>query len=441
VWIGLAATLIGGALFYADKASEDRSAILRWLFQVAELRDGVNIWDRYVFPNPPIFPIFLMPLTYLEPMAAALIWYGFKCLLGILTILMCFRMVRQPGDKVPMPAWLMFAILVLSLRPILSDLHHANNNLVILFLVVAALWAWRKQYDVAAGLSLALAITFKVTPGLFLVYFLWKRSWRTAGATVLGMGLFLLAVPSLVLGVQFNGVCLGSWFHRMLRPFVVNNHIGDDIINQSMGGVLMRFFTEQPEGPVGRYIPMAGLELAALDPVLVARVVKVLSILVVVGLGFLCRTRATRRDDPRLLGEFSLVVLVMLIVSERSWKHHFVTLLLPYTYLCYQLWRVKLSRLEWGTIATGLAASALLMLSTSSEVGGQFMGGHGHKYAQFYGMFFWSGVVLAGLTGWRVWADRKAPTEESTRHTPTPHILLRPAEAQAPENRPIRSIR
>ena len=50
-------------------------------------------------------------------------------------------------------------------------------------------------------------------------------------------------------------------------------------------------------------------------------------------LAFLCRTKTTDRRDPRLLGEFALVVLTMLFVSERSWKHHYVTVLLPYTYL------------------------------------------------------------------------------------------------------------
>jgi hypothetical protein len=34
------------------------------------------------------------------------------------------------------------------------------------------------------------------------------------------------------------------------------------------------------------------------------------------------------------------------------------------------------------------------MLTTSSEVGGLVANGTGHKLALFYGMFFWSGVVL-----------------------------------------------
>lgn len=427
VWIGLLATFFGGAIVYAGKAAEDRSAILRWLYQVNELREGVNIWDRYIFPNPPIFPIFLMPLTQLPEMAAALVWYFGKCALGILTILMCFRMARQPTDRSPMPAWLILVILALSMRPILSDLHHANNNLIILFLVVGSLWAWRKQYDVLSGLSLALAITFKVTPGLFLIYYLWKRSWRTSIATMLGIGIFLLIVPSLVLGPEFNAQCLYSWWHRMLRPFVVNHEIGDLGINQSMAGVLMRFFTEQ-KGQ-GRYVPEAGLNLLALDPVLVARTVKILALAFVASLAYFCRTRTERRDDPRLLGEFSLVVLTMLIVSERSWKHHYVTLLLPYTYLCYRLWRTEMTKSSWGAIAGGLVASALLMLSTSTEVGGLFFHGRGHKLAQFYGMFFWAGLILYGLTAWRLQVERVRPAVESPRQTPAPHIFANRSRA------------
>ena len=48
---------------------------------------------------------------------------------------------------------------------------------------------------------------------------------------------------------------------------------------------------------------------------------------------FLCRTRTERRRDPRLVGEFALVVLTMLFVSERSWKHHYVTFSCRITYL------------------------------------------------------------------------------------------------------------
>ena len=42
------------------------------------------------------------------------------------------------------------------------------------------------------------------------------------------------------------------------------------------------------------------------------------------------------------------------------------------------------------------------MASTSSEFGGLFFHREGHKLAQFYGMFFWAGVILFIATAWRV---------------------------------------
>src|SRR5207248_11454769 len=114
------------------------------------------------------------------------------------SIVWCFRMACPPGRRIPF--WAEGLIILLSFRPILSDLHHGNNNLLILSLVVASLAAWRKGYDVLAGLALALAVTYKVTPALFVPYFLYKRSWRGAGATAPGLGGFPPSVPCAVPG-------------------------------------------------------------------------------------------------------------------------------------------------------------------------------------------------------------------------------------------------
>jgi hypothetical protein len=287
-------------------------------------------------------------------------------------------------------------------------LHHGNNNLLILFLVVVSLAFWRAGRDVASGLVLALGIAFKITPALFLFYFCFKRSWRTVGATLLGLALFLVVIPSLVLGPQFNGECLGMWWHRMLRPYVMSGHTGDMEINQSLIGVMSRLLTESRTGS-GRYDNLFDLNLLALDPRFVSWGLKAVSVLIVLSLVWLCRTRTARRDDTRLLGEWALVVLTMLFVSERSWKHHYVTLVLPYAYLVYRMGFSSLRMESRRVLAVALALSALLMASTSSEIGGLFLGGQGHKLAQGYGMFLWAGVVLYVATAWLVLREAQQP--------------------------------
>jgi alpha-1,2-mannosyltransferase len=423
VWIAALITMIGAGMIYADKAAEDRSAFIRWRHQVREMMAGANIYDEYYFPNPPIMPLTLYPIMSLPPVEGAMVWFGLKASLAALSVLMCLRMVRL-GDR-PVPSWVQGMIVALSLRPIMSDLHHGNNNILILFLIAATLSAWRKGYDVLAGLILAYAIAFKVTPGLFLLYFAYKRSWRTVGATALGMGIFLLIVPSLFLGPEFNGICLGTWWSRILSPYVDNDVASKQEMNQSMVGVLSRLLIETRGGSGGRYDVQQHVNLVAWDSKIVVKLIKLLSIGLVGLLAWLCRTKSERRDDPRLLGEFALVVMTMLFVSERSWKHHYVTLLLPFTYLAYRVGVAGLSARARAILGGALLLSAFLMATTSSEVGGFFARGHGHKIAQAYGMFLWSGVVLYVATAWRVMEEGKIPPAEIGLGSSTPPTALR----------------
>ena len=422
VWIAFLLTMIGTAAVYKAKAEDDRSAIIRWHHQVLELRSGTNIWNKYYFPNPPIFPISLYPLTMLPPVDAAMVWFAVKSVLAAACLLACMKMAIPKGVKFPW--WAQGAVVLLALRPVMGDLFHANNNLIILSLIVAMLAAWRRGYDVLAGLLLALAITYKVTPALFLPYFLYKRSWKTVAATCAGMVVFVAVIPSLVLGPAFNLECLTAWYRRILGPFVEDGTISNQEVNQSMIGTLTRLLTFG--GKAGAHsnggVQFQG-NLVAWPPKVVAMLLKGMSVGLVGLLAFFCRTKTDRRDDPRLLGEFSLVVLTMLFASERSWKHHFVTVMLPQAYLVARLAILPGSKTRRWLIGLGLLLSAFLMACTSKDFGAIF-GKDGHVVAQFYGLFFLAGVVLYGLTAWCVWTERRKPiADRRTRNAiPEPHL-------------------
>ncbi len=391
------------AAFYYEKAADQRSAFVRWRPQVLQFWAGVNIYDKMIFPNPPIMPITLYPLMTLPTVTGAMCWFAIKVILTTAALVMVFQIVRPPGQSYP-PV-LRSLVLLLSLRPILGDLHHGNNNLLILFLVVAMYYAWRKGYDVGSGLLLALATSYKVTPALFFLYFAYKRSWRTVGWGLLGMGIFLLIVPSAVIGPQFNGECLGMWWHRMVTPFVVKGAASPQEMNQSIPGVLMRLLTVLTPGN-GRYDTHLDLHLTSLPAWMVNYVIKGVALALLGMLAFLCRTKTKDRSDPRLLGEVALVVLTMLFVSERSWKHHYVTVLLPYSYLVSEYFSSRIGPRSRMLLVGSWAVSFALMAATSTEIGGIFAEGQGHEIAQGYGFFLWAGVVLYAMVAWRVWARR-----------------------------------
>ncbi len=398
-WCLWALIIVIAAAFYYPKAADHRSAFVRWRPQVIKFWEGTNIYDKMLFPNPPILPITLGPLMALPPVTGAMTWFAIKVVLTTIALVICLKIVKTGENR--FPPFFLSAILLLSLRPIVGDLHHGNINLLILFLIVAMFQAWREGYDGLAGLLLGLAISYKVTPGLFIPYFIYKRSWRTVGSTLLGMVLFLLVVPSLIVGPQFNLDCLSMWWHRMLTPFLVEGNTSPQEINQSMVGVLTRLLTEIPPGN-NRYDLHLDVNIVSWPPQVVSYLVKFLTLALVSLLAVFCRTRALDRRDPRYLGEIGLVVLTMLFVSERSWKHHFVTLLLPYTFLVWDLYFPGLKLRTRLAIASVLLLSFLFMATTSTEFGGLFADGRGHEIAQGYGMFLWAAVLLYVAVAWRL---------------------------------------
>jgi hypothetical protein len=132
-----------------------------------------------------------------------------------------------------------------------------------------------------------------------------------------------------------------------------------------------------------------------------------------------------------LLAEVALVVLTMLFVSERSWKHHFVTLLLPYTYLVWEFYFPRNRRGPDWPLGGVLIASFVLMATTSSEFGGLFADGKGHEIAQGYGMFLWAAVLIYAAVARRLWVRRGdhaaglAPSEPGH----APHLAYKKADA------------
>jgi hypothetical protein len=408
-WSLWSVILLIAAAFYYEKATDHRSAFVRWRPQVQQFWQGVNIYDKMMFPNPPIMPITLYPLMILPTVTGAMTWFAIKAVLTTATLVMCFQFVEVPGRD--LPPLFRSLVLLLSLRPILGDFHHGNNNLLILFLIVAMLYAWRRGHDIASGLLLGLATAYKVTPALFFFYFAYKRSWRTVLWGFMGLGIFLFLIPSLVIGTQFNGECLGMWWHRMVTPYVVDGAASPIEINQSLVGFIYRMLTELTPGP-GPYHLHHHLNLASLPPWVVRYLIKAVVVALLALLVTLCRTRTTDRRDPRLLGEFALVVLTMLFVSERSWKHHYVTVMLPITYLVAEFFSPRVSPRSRAVIVLAWALSFGLMASTSTEIGSWFAEGQGHEIAQGYGLFMWAGVVLYATLAWRVWLRRNEPAPE-----------------------------
>ena len=64
---------------------------MRWRPQVLQFWNGVNIYDKMIFPNPPIMPITLYPLMVLPTVAGAMCWFAIKVALTTATLVMLLQ--------------------------------------------------------------------------------------------------------------------------------------------------------------------------------------------------------------------------------------------------------------------------------------------------------------------------------------------------------------
>ena len=389
VVVGLALIFAPLAVQYFYKARDDRSAFLRWRPQILDI-GRIDIYERYTYPNPPIMALILRPLAQLPPLVGSFAWFAIKLVLAGIA-LHWIVMIVQYRDH-PFPAGAQLLALGLSLRPIMGDLSHGNVNLFILFLVAWALWAFYRRRDFTAGVVLALAIACKVTPALFVPYFFWKRAWRLLIGAMVGLVLWLVVVPGIFLGMNRNLTLLESWYGCMARPFVEKGMVTTDHTNQSLPGLAYRLLTHSPSAYDGD-VPKEYRNIADIDPRWLRLGLNASMAAFVVLVVLTCRTPTDARGGWMLAAEYSVIVLGMLLFSERSWKHHCVTLTLPFATISYYLF-VHAGRGPLRTLlAFSLVASALLMAAT---VGGVGESTQWAKIAEAWGAYVWLYFILIG---------------------------------------------
>jgi alpha-1,2-mannosyltransferase len=207
--------------------------------------------------------------------------------------------------------------------------------------------------------------------------------------------LFLVLVPGLYLGTGRNLTMLGSWVDRMVRPFVVAGTVTSDHLNQSLPGLVFRLSTHNPAIVAEKGAPEQFANWADWDAQTAGWLIKA-CMAAFAGLAvWSCRTPIRERQGWRLAAEFSLVVLGMLLFSERTWKHHCVTLILPFAVISYYLAAGQPSRaLRAYLVGTLTLAFLLMSLTSTTGIHALAVFDEAAKQALVYGAYVWAYLVL-----------------------------------------------
>jgi alpha-1,2-mannosyltransferase len=291
--VGLVATIVVVGIAVALRVVATRS----WPFwdldvYIAGARALTGHADLYavsaqglLFTYPPFAAITFLPLAAAEGAAGGLLTVLSLMAFGVVGVVIARRLRLSTSTTLVVLAG------ALVLEPVTRTLVLGQINLVLMALVVADLFVVPRG---GRGLLIGLAAGLKLTPAVFVIYFLVKRDYRAAGLSLAGF------VVTVLLGWAIApDASLTYWSGRALAL----NSFGDDQIqsaNQSLRGALIRL-------------------LGTPDP---PALLWVLLTLTVIALGvWVCRVRVTARDD---VGAVLALAATSLVVSPISWTHHWV---------------------------------------------------------------------------------------------------------------------
>ncbi len=367
----------------------------RWMTMVPQfLHQHVN-YVSDSFPTAPVTLMIFAPFTTVSPPAAQFFWACCKYFFVIVIFAACWRMTKNAGVTLSVTALLL--ILAVWIWPVIIDVQEGQTNLLMLLPLTTGLLVaqmedrWYSPW--LGGLLVSLAICIKVTPLIFLVYFLYRRRWRLSLAIVLGIACWLFIVPALAFGWGQNMLWLRQWTNIMIVPYLKRGHIVY-FVGQSVPSYLGRLLRHVPafhwhDGarvtPV--YINIVNLPGPVVD--VLTRVV--LGAIALAGAWWMRHKLPTLRSRRYLL-EIGCVAAFMLWASERTWVPHYVTLgiTLFATAMVFSDPEEPFESQRRAMVA--LIAAAVLMFFTSDVA--KIFGPNGGQIMRTVGVSLWAGVLL-----------------------------------------------
>jgi hypothetical protein len=418
--------------------SPDTSDFFTYYQAALAVRSGANpfapviAWIHGYAPGDPLLPVYyvyapifalmLVPLTLVPVETANLIW-------GLLNTAFLFGAIytflRFARERVTLLKVLLLTTAASLFSVIRLELYWGQADILLLFLLCAALWAGRARRSFLAGALLAVACVIKPPMLILVAFLLWKREYRFALAAAGGFVLLLLG-PFFFLGADVLRDQLTIWSFWSSQYAAFND-------NESARGILAHFFTVNP------YV----------RPLLVAPALAValwLLFSVVVALFIAARVRPQQLEsDTRSLIEIGLVVVGMLLVSPLTeyiyttlltvpllvlyvflsrqgiktapYQRLTVTLTLIWALLCLPLYKVELAfanRMSLESSLTGLYMFlavpylyAMFAILAMLVVAGKLIGVRGLSARDLFGAISasaaqWLVDLTRGLRIWRV---------------------------------------
>ncbi|MBB6556757.1 glycosyltransferase 87 family protein [Nonomuraea rubra] len=209
------------------------------------LLEGRPVYD-YVTPAPQLLPFTYPPIAaMLAVLLAGMSWEtaqwvwtaGIFVALAV-TVGFSFRRLLERQDLRKYAPWLFALLMVVCtyLMPIRDQVRFGQVDILLVALCLADCVAKRPWWP--RGFLIGLATAVKLTPGVFLIYLLVTRQWRT-----FFMASFAAAVLTLLPFAVIPQDAVDFWFSALLDPERLGANAATT--NQSIRGMLIRLYLPQ----------------------------------------------------------------------------------------------------------------------------------------------------------------------------------------------------
>lgn len=330
----------------------------------------------YIYP--PFFACLITPLALFSLETASFLWYILSLLLFAasmaLSVFLIFGHIdmRRIWQSAPfMPKTM---LLVLTGAIFLDNITLLQSNILLFFAITAGLYCFKKRRPILGGSLFGLAISIKLLPVLFLVYFIIKREFRMAASIIMWAVFFTLILPSLSLGTQTAQDSLMTWNESMLTRSVSTGPNDDMMgqmfnpVNQSITASLSRWLIRDDAAisywKANCYKKYPKFLLNIHGPLSRERVLDIAYIveflLIALTLYFCLKKKGREPSIVSNSGEFALIYLASLFLDPFLKTPHLIFIIFPAIFIVS---RMDSANRSYRFLYTGFIIAVTLYLS------------------------------------------------------------------------------
>ena len=285
--------------------------------------------NDYCYMYLPTTGIYFAPLLILERNPSLALRYAVAIGCLVLTTMLFHRMLCGASESRNWSRLLVgVGAGVLILQFILNDLDDGGPHLILLGILTGGIYAiWAGSERIGAAL-IGLGIVLKITLGLFLLLFLWKRQWRLASCTILAT-IFWIILPIFYMGPASWWDHHLEWTNNAVLSVLDRQREGRQenelqMANFSLRHTMLRYLVTYPETHRLRQVDRAYTPVLDLPPPVANAIVGCAAL----GLLVLFARSSCRKfqgpKDPSWARDCAGTLMLALFLSPITWDQHLV---------------------------------------------------------------------------------------------------------------------